>query len=128
MWTFLWVAIWSKLKLIQYNYFHCTIPLFLFACHSLHYEHTNVKYVFFTKQKQASQLAMPNIFCQIYIYNGTKKVKRTNLKKTYAFTHQNKTSHYLVHWYNKANTEMHARQADLFNLVSHNCPSKCLLE
>ena len=28
------------------------------------------------------------------------------------------TSCYLVHWYNEANTEIHTREADLFNLMS----------
>ena len=59
------------------------------------------------------QLAMPKFFfCQRYVCNGTNKRKLLHL--------------YIklrppITWlrYNEANTEMHTRQADLFNLISH---------
>ena len=66
------------------------------------------------------QLAMPKFFSAkcMFVMAPTKEYRK-NLKKNFTFTHTIKDSHYLAQWYNDADTDMHTRQADLFNLISH---------
>ena len=62
---------------------------------------------------------MPNLFFfQIYVYNGTNKRKKNKLKENlyiYILKHDVSLSGPLI----EGNTEMHAKQGDLFNLISH---------
>ena len=118
---FLCMAIWNKLKFVQYNCFHWTISLFLFACHSLHYEHNTVKYCFFTFNRSISNDQF--FLCQVYVWNGTNKQRAVHNKKKlkenlyiYTLKQDLPLSGSLI---NEANTEIHTRQADLFNLISH---------
>ena len=61
---------------------------------------------------------MPNFFlCQIYVCNGTNKRRKKKLKERKRI-HVHIKIRPLGHWYNEANTKMHSRQADLFNLIS----------